>query len=738
LDTEAGMDVWKTTTRAEDTSNWLLFERGYTYEGLNRPISGGVSGEDELHPLHITSYGEGDLPVLKGDLRIFQESSYNIVFSDVHLGSRLVTLSGNNLIFEDVEFGDDASLQNGEGITIRDSITVDVARDDPVRGGDFFQPHADRISGLYMAGNDGILLENNLWDHNGWTDGYSYDGAAEDGQAPSKFSHNVYLQFDTRDVTFRDNITMRAASVGAQLRGGAFIEDNLFLHNNVAVNFLGGEGHLSEGANEGNYSLFTNNVVTSAQFLDAIQIGAQARGVDDYGNDSTLLDNIITHLADPNDPASLAARDFSNGALNFGRGETFYDDTIVYNWHGATGDPEAEDANIDGLNQASLDQTTIQIFTAQLLGNPDATIDDLADYLRANDTLSEGQSNAEVINAFFQEGFGLSVDARLDAETLRFVPNDLGDGVRWDNRLNWDTNDLPGTIDGDSVDLGGNWVMYGGTTKLDDFTFGDGGTLNVNHGALTVEDELEADARGGTFNIAESGQVIINGYNDSETIDLNIDGGRFVNTGDIQGNVDTHITDGQAILATADANFDVAGAGRLEISGSDAKVGFDGDTAGPAVLRFETGADLSFTADEDGFSTIEEFRSGRYGDESQVESGVNLNDVALTLDVGMLKADSGSFTLMDVDEMIGEFGSVDIQGLGANQSAEVLIDYATDEVVLSLSAGGQSSGVTISTIGDPSDATSSNALWDALTEGFEPLPDDPMPEEAEEDLLMPA
>ena len=36
------------------------------------------------------------------------------------------------------------------------------------------------------------------------------------------------------------------------------------------------------------------------------------------------------------------------------------------------------------------------------------------------------------------------------------------DGVRWDNRINWDTEDAPDN--GDSVDLNGNWVQYGGTT----------------------------------------------------------------------------------------------------------------------------------------------------------------------------------------------------------------------------------------------------------------------------------
>ena len=93
-----------------------------------------------------------------------------------------------------------------------------------------------------------------------------------------------------------------------------------------------------------------------------------------------------------------------------------------------------------------LDQTTIQRFTADLLGTDTATIDDLAEVLReqmTNGTLDP--VDADQIIAYFQETFGIAPDVRTEAATLRFVPDDRGDGVRWDNRLNWDSDDLPGT-----------------------------------------------------------------------------------------------------------------------------------------------------------------------------------------------------------------------------------------------------------------------------------------------------
>ena len=638
LDTEAGIAVWYATTYEGDreTSNWLLFEKGYVYENIGRLIEPAASGEDELHPLHITSYGEGELPVINDFSRIYQMESHNIVFSDVHFGGDFQSLSGHNIIFDDVRFSGENTFQFGSGLTIRDSKQYGISTEEPSSGGDYFHPHVDRIAGIFVNASENVLLEGNLWDQIGWVEGYSFDGLAENGQAPSAYSQNVYVQNTVFDVTFRDNITMRAASFGAQLRGGAFIEDNLFLENNAALNFMGGE---YQGAGPiGNYTLFTGNVVTSGQHNNATQIGALTMGVDNGALDSTLYHNVIAHLADPNNPDELAEKEFTHSPLTDGD-LALFNDTVIYNWVG-TRDIDAgtnRDENTEGLDPVLLDQTTIQIFAAEFLDKPDATVSDLADYLRAQaDNDVSGVSNADLINAFFLENFGFGTDARVDPATLRFVPNELADGIRWDNRLNWDTEDLPGTIDGDSVDLAGNFVNYGGTNVIEDLDFGNGGKLTVTHGKLTVAGDIEADDRGATLDIAESGQVWANGYSDSEILDLNINGGRFVNTGTVDGATETTITDGQAILATDGASFDVSAGSSLRIEGSEAQVGFDGDEGDTAVLRIEEGGTLSFVADENGFSAIEEFRSGSMGDAPDVQTGLNLSAADLLLDISGL------------------------------------------------------------------------------------------------------
>ncbi|MEO0692903.1 MAG: hypothetical protein AAFY90_08535, partial [Pseudomonadota bacterium] len=140
----------------------------------------------------------------------------------------------------------------------------------------------------------------------------------------------------------------------------------------------------------------------------------------------------------------------------------------------------------------------------------------------------------------------------------------------------------------------------------------------------------------------------------------------------------------------------------------------DGDTA---VLRLDDNGTLEFTAKGGALGTIEEFNSGYFGDNPDVLSGANLGSGNLALNVSGLSG-TGTSTLIDVDELIGEFGSVDIFGLG-NRNATVEVNYNTDEVLLKLGSG--SGKTTMTTVGDASNTDlgtgDANALWAALTEG---------------------
>ena len=298
---------------------------------------------------------------------------------------------------------------------------------------------------------------------------------------------------------------------------------------------------------------------------------------------------------------------------------------MIYRWYGARDGENWEakkpNANVDGLDENVLDETTIQRFTADLLGQELATIDDLGEYLRAQSEAGEiDRLSADEIIAYFEAGFGLAGPVTAEPLLLRFVPDDRGEGMRWDNELNWDYEAKP--EDGDSVDLAGNWINFRGTVELDNLDFGDGSELHVHQGKLSALN-MESDGNS-QLSIDQAGQFWIDGYSDSDTLDINVDGGRFANTGTIDGSFDMTVTDGQVLLGVDSAQMSIGEDSTLRIEGSRAAVGFDGAEGGASIVELESGGSLVMVADESGFTRIGEFRSGALGDSINVRSVVDL------------------------------------------------------------------------------------------------------------------
>ncbi|MEM1159736.1 MAG: carbohydrate-binding protein [Pseudomonadota bacterium] len=728
LEQDAGLLLWEELAGqgAEPSSNWLHLERGYTYDEITsgKLMPRGIEGEDPLHPTVITSYGTGAKPIIPHNQYLGNETFGNLVVQDMHFTEEVLLVGPNsatgNVIFDNITATGLAELAiiNVDSVTVRNSTFDDIGADDPLYGNNW-EPHDERISGLYSSGGEGLLIEGNDFARIGWDEGYDPQGNGNDPQPPSMFSHNVYVNYNTTDMTFRDNISAQAASFGGQLRSGGYIEDNLFLDNNGALKFRGGDYN---GAGPvGNYTFVSSNVVTSAGYNDADQIGAVSLGIHNIAEDTTLVNNVVTHLADPDNPSELNEKWWNNGAVDNDK-TAYYDDTIVYNWHSgrdaSRGQEDNLNQNIEGLDTDALDEATAQNLAKELLNDPSADIDDLVDWILENDV------SADELNAYFQEPFGVLPPQRTTAEELRFVPNELGDGVRWDNRINWDTEDLPGSADGDSVDLGGNHVIYGGTTRLNELDLGEGGRLQINHGYLEVEGALKTGTQGGRIEIDEAGQFITNAYSDTDGLDLDVNGGRFANEGSFSGLADITVSgNAQAILAGDDAAMTLGAGSTLNIRGDDARVGFDGDDGGTAVLNLDDDATLQFTAMRESngsrsndLGEISEFRSGHFDSDSpDVMSGVNLGDGRLVLDLSNLQVTSGTHSLIEVDELIGTFSEVEVIGQSGSQSGQVTVDYVNDTVTLSLWSGNGS--MDLHTIGEETDFNSGTELWQALTEG---------------------
>ena len=713
---DAGTLLWRAVTPpGSETSNWLLLERGYQYDellhesdGVQRLLMRDTSGESELNPLYIGAWGTGDLPEITNRFMQYQESTTNLVIQDIHFTDGLTLLDAENVILDSIKTtGNMIVIQEGGGVTLRNSEIYDSILERSHDGGSW--DPGDRMQGMYADAVDGLLLEGLFFDHNGWADGYDPAWSGSAGQPMSMYNHNMYIDATNTDVTLRDTITMRASSYGAQIRSGGFIEDNAFIDNNAGLSFYGGD-YYDHGA-IGQYTLAADNIFTSAAYKEGYLAGALTWGIYDQGQLSSLVDNIIAHLADPNNPAEQAWKDWTQEAYQ-GDG-AYYNDTIIYNWQGNLETWRAPDENVGGLDTAVLDQTTIQLFTQQLLGDPNATIADLADYLRAQgDGLFADVVDADLIIRFFQSGFGLAPDLRATEATLRFIPNELGDGVRWDNRLNWDSDDLPGTVAGDSVDLGGNHVTFGTNATIDTLDFGDGGALNVYGGKLEATGQMTGD--GGHLNVEGAGQAWMDG-SDGSDIDVTVSGGRFVNTGEMSG-VDMLATGGEVILASGGAEFDVSDGHTLEVDGSGVEVGFADDTSGIAILDLADDATVKFTADSGGLGTIEEIGTGVYGDDPSVKSGIDLGGSTLRIDLSEMSSSMlDELLLMSSDELIGVFDEAIVDGLGS-RDATIKVDYLSDTVSLELSHG--SGVVSIEMTGEEDNVSSGYGdVWDALTVG---------------------
>lgn len=737
LKADLGMKLWYEQTHSKNdqaSSHWLLFERGYDYGETGRLIMPQASGESELNPLYIGAYGEGADPIIRSKIQIYQRDSDHVVIQGIDAPSMMV-LQGSNILLDKMSFTKDMlNIQNVDNFTLRNSDLVDIYRDDPDPRVDYWHPSLNRTGGVFIAESEGILLERNFLDHNGWSEGYDYNLSAKYPQPPSYFSHNLYVANNNLDLTVRDNIIMRGASFGAQVRSGGVIENNIFLDNNAAVSSLGGD-YMNAGP-IGNNTLYLDNLVTSAGHKRvAEKEGALSMGLDAHGKGS-LIGNIVAHLADPNNQAEINEKTVQHFGLKITDPASF-NDTIVYNWHttqkGAEHNP---DINIEGLDTAVLDQTTIQNFTAKLLNKENASIDDLANHLRAQASGKlDHVVDADLINAYFREGFGLSTTLRAAETTLRFSPDDRGDGMRWDNRLNWSTTDLPGTQDGDSVDLGGNRVLFGAqTVTVDDFIFGDFGQLKATSGRLNITGKVSVAETGALLQVDNAGQVWLAGYRDDDLLKIDLQGGRFANIGAFAGPVTMTVGDNaQALLATAGCSFDLRQGSSLTIDGTRTKTGFDGATGQTAILRMHDGATINMVAGADGLGQIREFYSGAFGDKSSVTSGIRL-DGTLSIDLSNWTATSKAqqWKILDADQLIGQFDDFKLTGLANDRDALLRVNYVSDDVMLVISAAGTGTGrVRMSESGEANfiNYTTDDALkslWDGLHQPAPELSDLPL------------
>ena len=229
----------------------ILFKRGETFPVTVTMPSGNLSGPDIDHVQRVTAYGSGARPILNVTGALFlnfvNTSVSNLAITSLDIvanrpnGETVEGIRFNpkgvskNILIEDVKISrflsnivfypnTGATMEN---VQVRRSQILDAY---PTKGTGTSVGHSQ---GMFSTHVDGLLLEENVFDHNGWT---NRTDLASEGVA-TIFNHNAYINSENRCFTAKGNIFSRASSHGLQARSGGIIEDNLFLENPLALSY---------------------------------------------------------------------------------------------------------------------------------------------------------------------------------------------------------------------------------------------------------------------------------------------------------------------------------------------------------------------------------------------------------------------------------------------------------------------------------------------------------------------
>ncbi len=118
--------------------------------------------------------------------------------------------------------------------------------------------------GLYGYDINGLSVEESVFDHNGWNE--SISGAGQSG-----FNHNVYLSSTVMNAVFRQDVIADASNNGLLVRGGADIEDNLFIDNPEAISYGASAGSMSTPG--GVHGAIIGNVIAGTRALGNLAYG---------------------------------------------------------------------------------------------------------------------------------------------------------------------------------------------------------------------------------------------------------------------------------------------------------------------------------------------------------------------------------------------------------------------------------------------------------------------------------
>lgn len=312
--------------------DWLLLKKGDTWPSEGIYYLNGLSGRSAGEPMLISSYGTGARPLLKTiddaigclgagsnhlavvglEFYAFTRNPADPGFVGAGAEQNNIRFVGpcDNLLIEDCKFSfyTGGSIESASSnVRLRRSIFVD----------NWDLTTGTHSQGLFFANVLSLLVEDCLFDHNGWN-------PTVPGAAGTVFNHNIYHNATNGPITARNNIFAFASATGMQARSGGTITGNLFVRNAIGLQISSTDPHpVPVGAT------VTGNLIMES--CD-IPIAGDPRG---WGLTSfinqlsvTFQNNIIAHVASASGTNTVAI------SIDTGADNDIYTNNIIYDWGG--------------------------------------------------------------------------------------------------------------------------------------------------------------------------------------------------------------------------------------------------------------------------------------------------------------------------------------------------------------------------------------------------------------------
>lgn len=310
----------------EEYPDYILLKRGETWEPESTiHLTKGRSLDERMV---LTTYGSStERPTIKNCGVNFDDADFSAAIGVHFVASQRNPSSADFVGFDNDPKTSGFNALGGYGNSITQGILIEdchfdwfrnnVIQSSPANGGEILTEIIVRRNiitnnystdshsqGLYTS-HVSMLLEENIFDHNGWyKQGSSND--QEEGMA-TMFNHDTYFT-DTRNTIFRKNLFLRPSSIGTKFTSNSsddtdeinawniLLDNNLYIEGEVAIS-MGGNTDYDDGPRWENIFIINNVIMHVGRTQPTNRTLGWGIDIDDWKT-GLVKGNILTSWGD--------------------------------------------------------------------------------------------------------------------------------------------------------------------------------------------------------------------------------------------------------------------------------------------------------------------------------------------------------------------------------------------------------------------------------------------------------